>query len=361
MKRVVFTLAMALILGGVAVAQNDLQPIATVKLQKSEPITLKQLKTRVEAYQKELGRSMTTDEKKKVLDMLINERLVVQACEKEGIKVTDSELNQNFLQMISQQVGKSVTEIEFAQMIKQQTGMSLDDFMRAQNGMSLAEYKNFLRSQLLAQRYIMTKKSSELQNVQGPTVDQIKANYEMYKQNFVQSDSIKLFLIVIPKAGTAPEDAKAKLSDFQKQLRSKPLSTSDIKIKSQAANSGYQAGDLYINKNTTASEQLGITMDALLKIFTMNVGDVSDISETEKDYQCFIVQEKYPAKILDLNDPVKPGTNVTVYEYIKNNLLAQAQSAAMSQALLQLIEDLRTPDNFQTLKTGADLDKALTW
>jgi hypothetical protein len=360
MKRVIFTLAMALVLTSFAVAQNDLQPIATVKLQKSEPITLKQVKTRVEAYQKELGRSMTTDEKKKVLDMLINERLVVQACDKEGIKVSDSELNQNFLQMISQQVGKSVTELEFAQMIKQQTGMTLDDFMRAQNGMSLAEYKNFLRSQLLAQRYIMTKKADALQNVQGPTVDQIKSNYEMYKQNFVQSDSVKLFLVVVPK-GAAPAESKAKAADFQKQLKDKPSSTSEIKIKSQAANSGFQAGDIYINKTTTAAEQLGITMDSLLKIFTMGVGGVSDVSETETDFQCFVVQEKYAAKILDLNDPVSPGTNVTVYEYIKNNLVAQAQSAAMSQALLQLINELRTADNFQMLKTGADLDKALTW
>jgi len=159
MKRVSFFICLNLLVAGTVMAQSDLQPIATVKVQKSEPITLRQLRTRVEAYQKELGRVMTLDERKKVLDTIINERLVVQAAEKEGMRIPDSEVNQNFIQMISQQVGKNVTEAEFAQLIKDQTGLSLDDYMRAQNGMSLADYKNFLRSQIIAQRYVMAKKS----------------------------------------------------------------------------------------------------------------------------------------------------------------------------------------------------------
>lgn len=362
MKRIALSVAFLVVCSGLVFSQTDLQPIANVKLQKSEPITLKQLKARVEAYQKELGRVMTLDERKKVLDTLINERLVVQAAEKEGIKITDSELNQNFLQMISQQVGKEVTELEFAQIIKQQTGLSLDDFMKAQNGMTLAEYKLFLKSQLLAQRYVMAKRQNELKNVAGPSDAEIRSYYELYKQNFVQPDMVKLFLVVVPKAaGTDNAILKQKLETFSKQLREKPASATDLKIKSQAPNAGYQAGDLYINKNASASQQLGITMDALLKIFAMKVNEVSDITETETDFQCFIVQEKYEAKILTIGDVVKPGTTVTVYEYIKNNMLAQAQENAVSQALLEVINELRTPEVFQILKTGADLDKILSW
>jgi parvulin-like peptidyl-prolyl isomerase len=360
MKRFVFSVLLVGLLAGAVFAQSDLQPIAMVKIQKSEPITLKQLKLRVEAYQKELGRMMTLDEKKKVLDTLINERLVVQAADRDGIKVTDSEVTQNFNQMISQQVGKPVTEAEFAQMVKQQSGMALDDFMRAQNGMSLAEYKSFLKSQLIAQRYVMSKKQAELQNIPGPTDADIRSYYEVNKQNFVQPDMIKLFLVVVPK-GDAPKDAEAKLKDLQKQLRDKPSSTAEIKVRSMVANSGFQAGDLYINKNETASKQLGITMDALLNIFKMGKNDVSDITETATDFQCFVVQDKYPAKILDVSDVVKPGTTVTVYEYIKNNMLAQLQNKAVNDALVQIINDLRTSDNFQILKSGTELDKVLTW
>ena len=317
MKRIVFSVLMSVMMVGAAVAQSDLQPIANVKLQKSEPITLKQLKSRVEAYQKELGRVMTIDEKKKVLDTLVNERLVVQAAEKDGIKILDSEVTQNFNQMISQQVSKQVTEVEFAQMIKEQTGMTLDEFMRSQNGMSLVEYKTFLKSQLIAQRYVTTKKQSELQNIAGPSDTDIRSYYELNQQNFVQTDMVKLFLVVVPKGSSSPA-ADQKLREFRKQLQDKPSASSEIRIRSQAANSGFQAGDLYINKNSTASQQLGISMDSLLKIFKMEVNEVSEITETAEDFQFFVVQEKYPAKILAIGDVVKPGTTVTVYEYIKN-------------------------------------------
>ena len=363
MKRLGFCAVLFIMVAGMLAAQTDLQPIANVKLSKTEPITLKQLKARVEAYQKELGRVMTVDEKKKVLDTLINERLVVQAAEKDGYKVADSEVNQNFNQMISQQIGKAVTEIEFAQMIKAQTGMTIDDFMRQQNGMTLAEYKSFLKSQILAQRYVMTKKQADLQNLPPPTDTDIRSYYDVYKQNFVQPDMVKLFLVAAPKGDTPATAAAAKnmVTDMQKQLKAKPSAANDIKVRAQAPSSGFQAGDLYINKNANASQQLGISMDALLKIFSMDINAVSDITETATDFQSFIVLEKYPAKILALSDVVKPGTSVTVYEYIKNNMIAQIQNKAISTALQQIIEDLRKGDNFQILKSGADLDKALTW
>lgn len=363
MKRTGICLVLFVMLAGILSAQSDLQPIANVKYNKTEPITLKQLKSRVDAYQKELGRSMTLDERKKVLDTIINERLVVQAAEKDGVKVADSEVNQNFNQMIAQQVGKPVTEAEFTQIVKQQTGMSLDDFMRSQNGMSLAEYKSFLKSQILAQRYVMMKKQADLQNLPGPSDADIRSFYEVQKQNFVQPDMVKLFLVVVPKGDSADSAVAAskKLGELQKQLKDKPSSAAEIKTRSQAANSGFQAGDLYVNKNSNASQQLGISMDALLKIFSMSLNDVSDVTETSVDFQCFMVQEKYPAKILGISDVVKPGSNLTVYEYIKNNMIAQSQNNAVNEALTQIINDLRKPENYQVLQSGADLDKTLSW
>lgn len=360
MKRVSFFICLNLLVAGTVMAQSDLQPIATVKVQKSEPITLRQLRTRVEAYQKELGRVMTLDERKKVLDTIINERLVVQAAEKEGMRIPDSEVNQNFIQMISQQVGKNVTEAEFAQLIKDQTGLSLDDYMRAQNGMSLADYKNFLRSQIIAQRYVMAKNQSELQNLAEPGDADIRSYYELNKQSFVQPDMVKIFLVIVPKEGN-PAAAEAKLRELHQSLKDKPASAGEIRIRSQEQNSGYQAGEMFVNKNSAASRQLGISMDALLKIFSMEINEVSDVTETANDFQCFLVQQRFPAKILELSDVVKPGTNVTLYEYIKRNMHAQSTNQAINNALTQLINELRKPENYQILRSDAELDSILSW
>ncbi len=340
--------------------QADLQPIAIVKLNKNEPITLSQLKTRVAAYEKELGASMTPKQRAEVLDTLVNERLVVQAAEKEGLRVTDSDLNNNFNQLLSQQVGREITEAEFARMVREQHSMTLDEFMRSQNGMSLAEYKRFLRSQLLAQQYVVMKKRDQIQNAQGPDDAAIRAYYDLNKQQFFQPDMAKIFLIIAEKGSNA-RAAQKLVTDIQKELKGKPSAVSAIRTRSQRNNSGFQAGELFINKNETAAMQLGISMQALLSIFSMNVNAVSDVNETKDDYQCFIVLEKFPAKILDIGDEIQPGTAVTVYEFIRRNLTARAQNEAMAKALVEIINELKTPANYQIMKSGSDLTATLSW
>ena len=196
MKRLV--VGLALILSAAAIfAQNDLQPLAVVKLNKSETITLKMLKARVEIYQKQTGAqaAFTVEQKKEILDALIDEKLVVQAAQKEGLVITDSQVNQAFVQSLSQQVGQQVTEQQFAEIVKQQTGMSFDDFMLSQVGMNVADYKVYLKNQLTAQQYIMAKKQAEMQGI-AATDEDVRSFFEMNKASFVQNDMLKLYLVI---------------------------------------------------------------------------------------------------------------------------------------------------------------------
>lgn len=361
MKKTVITLfiVLSLSISGVF-AQTNLQPIAEVKLTGRAPITLGQLKTRVSALEKEIGRKMTLEERQQTLDGLINERLIVQAAEKDGIKITDSEVNNYFTEYVSNQLGQQVSEADFAKLIKEKTNMSLDEYMKAQNGMTLAEFKSFLRTQLTAQAYVMQKKQKELQSIPSPSDDQIRSYYEVNKQSFVQPDTVQLFLVVAPK-GDKANSAEKMIKDVQKKLTANPKATADIRTKSQAKNSGYQAGEIFVSKTALAAEQLGIPMDELLKIFNMKVGEVSPITETGANYQCFVVLEKKDAKILGLSDVVEPGGNVSLYEYIKKMVIMQRQNEALNNALVSVTNDLHKPENFVIFKTGADLEKALSW
>ena len=360
MKRYLISCCMAIALSASVFAQTTLQPIAEVKLSARAPITLGQLKTRVSALEKELGRKMTVEERKQTLDGLINEKLIVQAAEKDGIKIMDSEVNNYFNEYVSSQLGKQVTEADFAQLIKENTNMSLDEYMKAQNGMTLAEFKNFLRTQLTAQAYVMQKKQKELQSIASPSDDQIRSYYEVNKQSFVQPDTVQLFLAVAPKEDKASV-AKKTIEDIQKKLTANTKATADIRIKSQEKNAGYQAGELFVSKTALAAEQLGIPMEELLKIFNMKSGEVSPVTETGTNYQCFVVLEKKDAKILGLSDVVEPGGNISLYEYIKKMVIMQRQNEALNNALVSVTNDLRKAENFTIFKTGADLDKALSW
>jgi len=212
MKRLAFGLALLLSTAALF-AQNDLQTLAVVKLNGVDQISLKQLRTRVQAYQKQTGAaSFTVDQKKEILDALIDEKLIVQAAQKENIVVTDSQVNSYFLNGLSQQAGTQVTEQQFADMVKQQTGQSFDAFMQSQMGMSVAEYKAYLKSQLVAQQYIISKKQNEI-NAIAASDDDVRQFFEMNKASFVQNDMLKLFIVIVPK-GTDAVNARASATDI---------------------------------------------------------------------------------------------------------------------------------------------------
>jgi hypothetical protein len=111
-------------------AQSDLQPVAIVRLTKSEPITVKQLKTEIEklAWQDiapRLGRAPTTAEmntatsglnaaqRRQVLDVVINEKLALQAAERDKITITDNEINQQITQLRAQMADTPCAEYYF--------------------------------------------------------------------------------------------------------------------------------------------------------------------------------------------------------------------------------------------------------
>ena len=114
MKKIALTLMILLLAGASVFAQSDLQVLAVVKYNKNESITVKQLKTRCEVYRKQLNRVLTLEEKKSTLDSLINEKLMLQAAQKEGITIPDSYVDQYFAQAMSQSVGRAITEKELS-------------------------------------------------------------------------------------------------------------------------------------------------------------------------------------------------------------------------------------------------------
>ena len=357
MKKIVLAATLALSMAFGAFAQSDLQPLAVVKLNKSETITLKQLKNRVETYQKQNNmQTFTVEQKKEILDAMIDEKLVVQAAAKAGMNITDTQVNQYFLQNISQQVGKAVTEAEFSEIVKKQTGKSLDDFMKEQVGMNVTDYKAYLKNQLIAQQYVLQQKQDAIKNV-APKDEDIRKFYDLNKASFVQNDMVKIFLVVVPK-GDNKDGAKIKAEALQKGAKDKTLSFDKIKAES---GKDYQGGELLIGKTAQHAQQLGISYNDLLELFTRDVGYMSKLNETETDFQFYVVRQKYAAKMLSISDLVQPETTTTVYDYIKINLTNQMQSQALVTAVQDITKSLRTPSNFEYKQKDEKLKKLLAW
>ncbi|MBQ5470853.1 MAG: SurA N-terminal domain-containing protein [Treponema sp.] len=359
MKRI-FVAILALLMAGAVFAQSDLQVLASVKYNKTESITVKQLKSRVSLYEKQQGASLSTENRKKVLDSLIQEKLILQAAAKSGLTIPDSQVDQMFLQQVCQQlVGRLLTQSELEQLVKQQTNLSLDEFMKQQIGMSVEEYKVFLKNQTIAQQYIVGKYKNELQQV-SPSDDEIRAFYELNKTTFVWSDMFKMFLVIVPKGNNA-EAARVKADGLYKQLKDKKVTTNQLTVDSKKENSGFQAGEVLVNKSAQSAQQLGISYNDLLGLFSNDKGYISNIVEQDTNFQFFTILKKYEAKMLSLSDVVQPETTNTVYDYIKQSLGQQKQMEYLSTKVQEVADSLDTPANVERKKTGAELDKLLNW
>ena len=86
MKRFALGIALSLALVTSVFAQSgDMTPLAVVKLNKTETITLKQLKTRVGLLEKQVGQKTTVEQRKQLLDSLIQENLFCRRRQNRGL------------------------------------------------------------------------------------------------------------------------------------------------------------------------------------------------------------------------------------------------------------------------------------
>jgi len=344
--------------GALGVAQAGLQPLATVKIAKTpESITVRQLRARADLYEKQLGKKLSVSERKELLDSLIDEKLVLQAAQKAGMSLTDAEVNKYFLDNISRQVGKAVTETEFASIVRQETGKSLDEYMREQVGMTTAEYKSNIKTQLLCQRFIMQEKREELQQVQ-PTDAEIRDYYALNQSKLVRPETLKLFLVVAPK-GNDPAAARKRLTDVYGEVKGK--ADYDAIARRYAKDDALNAGNVFVSRTQEAAQQLRMSMEQIGKLFSQAPGTLSEITETQSDFQFFVIRERLEVKLLGLSDIIQPDSTVTVYDYIRDGLTQEKQGALLAAAIKDVTAKLRTPQNFTMLKTGDALDKLLSW
>uniref|UniRef100_A0A7C3EC72 PpiC domain-containing protein n=1 Tax=Gracilinema caldarium TaxID=215591 RepID=A0A7C3EC72_9SPIR len=333
MKRNVLLMLFTLVAAALVSAQTDLQPVALVKLTKTEPITVKQLKAEVQKIEAQTGKKLTNDERKQVLDVMINERLALQAAERDKVTVSDAEINQQLQQArsaMAQSIGRQPTDAEFESAIKQQTGMDL------------ASYKDQLKRLSTVQKYLMTKKQDILQSIKKPSEAEIKNFYDLNKAKLVRPDTVRFSMIFIPYGNDAAAKAKAKeLADkLVKDIGTSPSKFDEAALRGQSATAGYQAGDGgYLPK--TAEAQSIVGPEFMTVAFSLKQGEVSRLIENSKGYQIIKITETYGQKTLDLDDIYQLGSKVTVHDYIENLLYQQNQQAAFDRASKELVDELR--------------------
>jgi parvulin-like peptidyl-prolyl isomerase len=338
---------------------------ATVQLAPSIPketIFLGQVKSEIARMEKVSGQSLTAEQKRQVLDVMINEKLALQAAARDKVSVTDSEINQQFQQLKDQMVqmlGRAPTDNEFAQAIVNETGIEAPAHMQTldeKRNYIIENFREQVRRQGTVQRYLSVKKENLFKSIKAPTEAEITALYNAQKSEFVRPDTVRFTMIQIEYGPDGLSKSKAKeLADkLNREIGNNASRFDEAVMRSQSPNSGYKAGDGgYLPKNEEAQRVAGD--DFVKTAFSLKQGEVSKVIEGLRGYQIIKITETYPRKDLALDDFVQPGNRMTVRDYIGNGLLQEQQQKVLAQATEELINELRTGNTFQVF------EKNLNW
>jgi parvulin-like peptidyl-prolyl isomerase len=361
MKRLLILFLLCVFTVGSVFAQIDLQPVAIVRLTRSEPITVRQLKTELEkiAWQNlalNLGRNPTSaeitrevekyglSERRQVLDVEINNRLALQAAERDRITISDNELNQQITQLkavMAQSIGRQPTDEEFAQAIKNETGMELPAF------------RDNTKRQLITQKYLLSKKQDLLSSIKEPTEQEVVAFYTLNKSSFVRPDTVRFSMIQVAYGPDAASRNRAKtLADsLNRDIGSNPSRFDEAVMKGQAPNAGYQAGDAgYLPRNPMGLQAAG--EDFINTAFSLRQGEVSKVIEGVRGYQIIKITEALPLKALEIDEIVEPGSRMTVRQFIVQTLVQQQQQEVLNRATQELVTELRAGNPFQIMENN---------
>lgn len=341
-KRFSLFVLMILLAAMLSAASIISSPAATVNLIRNTAITMQDLDEEMARYEA-LG--IQGVNKTDVLQTLINNEVFLQGAERDGISISDRQIDSLYAQAkanIEAQAGMAISDAEFEAEVIRQFG-------------TVEAYRESLKNQMIVQQYLMQEKSAELQNVPAPEEAAISSFYRQNQQRFFQPENVKLAHIYIPKTDNEADnnEAKSLLEDVSERINSGAITFEKAVIDySQDTGSNQRGGDIgwLTADNTVARQGWGDAFcDAVL---SMEPGEVSGVLESNTGYHIVKVSVHNQAKLLGINDPVSPEDSATVHDFIYNMLYMQNQQVVMNRALESLIAELRAEAQINILYRG---------
>jgi peptidyl-prolyl cis-trans isomerase SurA len=338
MKRAALLAGALLLLGQAAFAQLIDKPVATVKLSKVEAITVKQFQQKVDQIEVQTKNKLSADDRRKVLDLLINMILINQAAAQENVTVAQAEIDSR-LELLKKSLGaelnlgRELTDDELKSLARQQTGVSWD------------EYVGQLKDAIVQQKYVMQKKKALFDKIAAPTAAEIQDFYDANKTAFVAPDMVRFKHIFIDTRNLASKEerdkAKQRAEDIRRELVN-GASFDDMVVKySDDKASRYRGGDFgYLRRDDQARKQL-LGQEFFEAPFKMKLNEVSGVLQSNVGFHIIKITEKIPFRLLGLDDTIPPQNTTTVRDQISAQLMQRKQSEVYQRATIELLDELK--------------------
>ena len=337
MKKILLFFILILVLASPIFAISPTSAVATVNLIKNKVIKQADLT----ALMQQVG--ATEAQSLEVLEILINDELFLQGSAREGITVSDREL-ESLIEMQKQnveaQLGQAITEEDFKSIVEQQYG----DF---------DVYKENMKNQYILQTYIQKVKSDDLENANvTPTDEEIRKEYNRNVTKFTQSENVKFFQIIVGKTGDATKDLNNKkmLTSVVNDIKNNKITFEAAVVKysedEESKALGGEAGWLASDNQTVRDAWGNYFVDTVLDL---PVGQISNVIESNIGYHIVKNTVHNDAKFLDINDKINPEEPTTVYQYIGAALSQQMQEKFLSDLTLEIINELKAEASIRIL------------
>jgi parvulin-like peptidyl-prolyl isomerase len=347
----------------------DTQPVAIVRLSRSQPISVKEFKdyvkwmnlSRVNSQDPSARTPLSPDDRRKILDTISNQLLACQAAEKDNITVSEKDITQALDEelkplyaMLTQKLGRSPSEAE------------VDNELRTQTGMNKAGFREQIRRSLITNKYLQFKKQSLFQSLKPPTEAEIQRIYNELKNKsfldggFLRPDAIRIKMIWVPAANPADRTkALEKANQLLRQIGGDAGRFDEVVDDSRKPNSGYMGGDgPYLYKNEQIRAAMGI--DFYDTAFRLKQAEISKLLERPDGYYIIKVTETYRQKILSLDDVyrLEDPRRTTVRDFVLISEAQKRQLETYEKASLELVEELKKQGSVEIKN---DIYNSITW
>lgn len=321
-------------------------PAATVSLVKTAIIPTTKLEALKAAYEAQ-GAKVSALE---ILQSLINEELLVQGAQKDGIALTEEQKTQlldHQKASIEQQVGQALTDEQFQQLLQ------------AQAGMTVSEYKESLARQYAIQSFVTMRKQDMFRP--AALLPDEKAVTSFFRKNasqFVNPEAVKVAVVLIHKTDSADQDAKnaATLKGALDEIKAGKLTfekavglySQDEASKSNSGQIGWLTIDNEDYRNLFGEE----FYDA---VFDLDDGEIAPEVIESNIGPCIVkvLMHTY-FKVLGLDDPISPTESATVRQFIVDRLQQQKAAEIFQEATGQLLAELSKEAKIKIMYKEAD-------
>lgn len=348
LSRSIVVLLALLFAGSVAFAAVISSPAATVNLTKNTVITTEELNAMVNQQRALIqmqGGDPSTIDPLMILNVLINNELWRQGAARDGVVITDAQINQymtSWRAQLEQQGGRALTNEEFNTLVDSYYG-------------SMEDMRTAISEQLLVSAYLSRVRPSVMTDVRQPSESEINSFYRQNKAQFVNPENVKLSHIYIPYATGDGADAKnAENKALMEQVAryinygttTFEKAVQDYSQDTASKNVGGDIGWLTMD-DTSAKQALGD--DFFNTAFDTEVGRISPVIESTTGYHILKIYAHNDFKVLGIDDPINPNTTVTVRQYITEGLMYQNQQADIEKAINDILSDLRNQATIRIL------------